>query len=57
MSLTHICSQGIQWTPVEFFDNSIICNLIENVSCLPSAGILGFQLPTHNPNWDFSGLG
>ncbi|KAI1229839.1 Unconventional myosin-Ia [Lamprotornis superbus] len=28
--LTHIYSQGIQWTPVEFFDNSIICNLIEN---------------------------
>ncbi|XP_063035446.1 unconventional myosin-Ia isoform X1 [Melospiza melodia melodia] len=22
--------EGIQWTPVEFFDNSIICNLIEN---------------------------
>ncbi|XP_072214064.1 unconventional myosin-Ia isoform X2 [Excalfactoria chinensis] len=22
--------EGIQWTPVEFFDNSIICDLIEN---------------------------
>ncbi|NXC28641.1 MYO1A protein, partial [Campylorhamphus procurvoides] len=22
--------EGIQWTPVEFFDNTIICNLIEN---------------------------
>ncbi|NXV00920.1 MYO1A protein, partial [Cettia cetti] len=22
--------EGIQWTPVEFFDNGIICNLIEN---------------------------
>ncbi|XP_069735746.1 unconventional myosin-Ia isoform X2 [Phaenicophaeus curvirostris] len=22
--------EGIRWTPVEFFDNSIICNLIEN---------------------------
>lgn len=44
--LTHICSQGIQWTPVEFFDNSIICNLIENVSCPPSAWILGFLLPS-----------
>lgn len=47
MCLTHIYPQGIQWTPVEFFDNSIICNLIENVSCPPSAGILGFQLPPH----------
>lgn len=25
--------EGIQWTPVEFFDNSIICNLIENGTC------------------------
>ncbi|KAM9265187.1 unconventional myosin-Ia [Morus bassanus] len=25
--------EGIQWTPVEFFDNSIICNLIENSKC------------------------
>lgn len=33
MCLIPVCSQGIQWTPVEFFDNSIICNLIENVSC------------------------
>ncbi|XP_040433798.1 unconventional myosin-Ia [Falco naumanni] len=25
--------EGIQWTPVEFFDNTIICNLIENSKC------------------------
>ncbi|NXX80448.1 MYO1A protein, partial [Urocolius indicus] len=25
--------EGIKWTPVEFFDNSIICNLIENSKC------------------------
>ncbi|CAN0016365.1 unnamed protein product [Bubo scandiacus] len=25
--------EGIRWTPVEFFDNSIICNLIENGKC------------------------
>ncbi|NXJ86917.1 MYO1A protein, partial [Trogon melanurus] len=25
--------EGIQWTPVEFFDNTIICNLIENSTC------------------------
>ncbi|NWY52503.1 MYO1A protein, partial [Chionis minor] len=25
--------EGIQWTQVEFFDNSIICNLIENSKC------------------------
>ncbi|NXI74301.1 MYO1A protein, partial [Anseranas semipalmata] len=25
--------EGIQWTPVEFFDNSIICDLIENSKC------------------------
>ncbi|NXU28371.1 MYO1A protein, partial [Thalassarche chlororhynchos] len=25
--------EGIQWTLVEFFDNSIICNLIENSKC------------------------
>ncbi|NXE30588.1 MYO1A protein, partial [Ardeotis kori] len=25
--------EGIQWAPVEFFDNSIICNLIENSKC------------------------
>ncbi|NXL07516.1 MYO1A protein, partial [Mesembrinibis cayennensis] len=25
--------EGIQWTPVEYFDNSIICNLIENSKC------------------------
>ncbi|KAM6308024.1 unconventional myosin-Ia [Podargus strigoides] len=25
--------EGIHWTPVEFFDNSIICNLIENSKC------------------------
>ncbi|NXF56089.1 MYO1A protein, partial [Oceanites oceanicus] len=25
--------EGIQWTSVEFFDNSIICNLIENSKC------------------------
>ncbi|NXI96592.1 MYO1A protein, partial [Psophia crepitans] len=25
--------EGIPWTPVEFFDNSIICNLIENSKC------------------------
>ncbi|XP_067170062.1 unconventional myosin-Ia isoform X2 [Apteryx mantelli] len=25
--------EGIQWTQVEFFDNSIICNLIENGTC------------------------
>ncbi|XP_062453531.1 unconventional myosin-Ia isoform X2 [Rhea pennata] len=25
--------EGIPWTPVEFFDNSIICNLIENGTC------------------------
>ena len=36
--LTPVCSQGIRWTPVEFFDNSIICNLIENVSCPPVPG-------------------
>uniref|UniRef100_A0A8C8AL67 Unconventional myosin-Ia n=1 Tax=Otus sunia TaxID=257818 RepID=A0A8C8AL67_9STRI len=26
--------EGIRWTPVEFFDNSIICNLIENCGVL-----------------------
>lgn len=31
--------QGIQWTPVEFFDNSIICDLIENVSSCPQRGV------------------
>ncbi|XP_074709687.1 unconventional myosin-Ia isoform X3 [Strix uralensis] len=25
--------EGIRWTPVEFFDNSIICDLIENSKC------------------------
>ncbi|XP_014814845.1 PREDICTED: unconventional myosin-Ia [Calidris pugnax] len=25
--------EGIKWTPIEFFDNSIICNLIENSKC------------------------
>ncbi|XP_075301937.1 unconventional myosin-Ia isoform X2 [Opisthocomus hoazin] len=25
--------EGIQWTPVEFFDNTIICNLIESSKC------------------------
>ncbi|KAM6038604.1 LOW QUALITY PROTEIN: unconventional myosin-Ia [Theristicus caerulescens] len=25
--------EGIQWTPVEYFDNSVICNLIENSKC------------------------
>uniref|UniRef100_A0A8B9CLF2 Unconventional myosin-Ia n=1 Tax=Anser brachyrhynchus TaxID=132585 RepID=A0A8B9CLF2_9AVES len=25
--------EGIQWTPVEFFDNGIICELIENSKC------------------------
>ncbi|OWK51841.1 Unconventional myosin-Ia [Lonchura striata] len=48
--------EGIQWTPVEFFDNSIICNLIENVSCPPSAGILGFQLPQAGIHWGRFGV-
>ncbi|XP_031465887.1 unconventional myosin-Ia isoform X2 [Phasianus colchicus] len=30
LCMTPLCSQGIKWTPVEFFDNSIICDLIEN---------------------------
>lgn len=38
LCLTSLCSQGIQWTPVEFFDNSIICDLIENVSSCPQCG-------------------
>lgn len=26
------CLQGIEWTNVEYFNNAIICDLIENVS-------------------------
>lgn len=49
MRPTPLCSQGIQWTPVEFFDNSIICNLIENVSCLPAPGArAGVPAPRHD---------
>lgn len=54
MHLTPICSQGIKWTPVEFFDNSIICNLIENVSCPPVPGArFGVPAPPIIPgvNW------
>lgn len=25
--------EGIEWTPIEFFNNSVICELIEKVSC------------------------
>lgn len=56
MHLTPICSQGIQWTPVEFFDNSIICNLIENVSCPPVPGArFGVPAPPHH-TWCELGL-
>jgi len=45
-----VFSQGIQWTPVEFFDNTIICNLIESVSCPQSQGPRsGSQLPPTAP--------
>lgn len=34
---------------MEFFDNSIICNLIENVSCPPVPGSqLGVPTPLHH---------
>lgn len=26
------CLQGIEWTNIEYFNNAIICDLIENVS-------------------------
>jgi len=25
--------EGIEWTPIEFFNNSVICDLIEKVCC------------------------
>jgi myosin-1 len=25
--------EGIEWTPIEFFNNSVICELIEKVCC------------------------
>ena len=29
-------SEGIKWTPIDYFNNKIVCDLIESkVSCLP----------------------
>lgn len=33
--------EGIEWTPIEFFNNSVICELIEKVCCtVDTVGIL-----------------
>lgn len=43
-------SQGIPWTKVEYFDNGIICNLIEHVSgCFLTPGSALSRLP-ENPH-------
>lgn len=34
MTVVSLC-QGIPWTKVDYFDNGIICNLIEHVSSCP----------------------
>lgn len=36
-------SEGIQWTPIEFFNNKVVCDLIESKRPSPGA-------------WDWSGL-
>lgn len=27
-----LCLQGIEWTNIEYFNNAVICDLMENVS-------------------------
>lgn len=42
--------QGIEWTNIEYFNNAIICDLIENVS---PVSVLGFSC---SPHLCFSGI-
>jgi myosin-1 len=36
--------EGIEWTPIEFFNNSVICELIEKVSCRVGVLLIYFKV-------------
>jgi myosin heavy subunit len=41
--------EGIEWTPIEFFNNSVICELIEKVSCRVGTTVI-------YKNWNFPNI-